>query len=174
MEYGDNDDIPFTDEALRNARVVKRRAVTRLPLVAQLDPNGSVYIKVKLRVNGKQIQKHLGKLTDTFTLSHAAAHAERLQQEYRSKFKDTERLVYVLRDIRNNLYKIGITLPAQLKGRLDHLACGNPYPLELVATFPGDWHVEQALHKRFQDAHFFREWFRPTPELRAWLKEIAS
>ncbi len=175
MESGDTDDIPFTDEALRSLVVTKTRAFVRLPLIATVSPNRSVYMRVKFIVNGKQIYKQLPQLSDTFTLADALQAAEEFRATLPpSRMKTLPRLVYVVRDVRSNFFKIGITDEKNLTDRLGTLATGNPYPLELVATIPGNWHVEQALHKRFHDAHFRNEWFRPTPELRAWIKEISA
>lgn len=59
--------------------------------------------------------------------------------------------------------KIGFS--RNLKGRLDMLSCGNPYPIKLLATIRGWKHIETDLHERFASARHRGEWFRKTPEL---------
>lgn len=53
--------------------------------------------------------------------------------------------------------KIGYsTTPLQ---RLETFAAWSPYPLEIAATYPGSFDLEQKLHAYFAISHSHREWF---------------
>jgi hypothetical protein len=59
--------------------------------------------------------------------------------------------------------KIGFSIrPAS---RAIDLACGNPYDLELVTSFPTALLPEKRLHQHFASSRLRGEWFSPTPEL---------
>lgn len=63
--------------------------------------------------------------------------------------------------------KIGCSQVPQ--DRLSALMTWSPYPLEILATLPGDETLERRFHAAFADAYSHREWFRPVPELIAML-----
>jgi hypothetical protein len=50
----------------------------------------------------------------------------------------------------------------------------NPYPLKVLATMEGGKQIESSLHDRFADAFHRGEWFRKTPELLAFIDQIAG
>lgn len=49
--------------------------------------------------------------------------------------------------------------------RLETLMAWSPFPLEIAATVPGSFNLEQLLHRRFLSAHLHREWFNPVADL---------
>lgn len=49
--------------------------------------------------------------------------------------------------------------------RLSDFACGSPYPLTLVATFPACLLPEKLLHERYSHLRMRGEWFSPDTEL---------
>ncbi len=55
--------------------------------------------------------------------------------------------------------------------RLDTLQCGNPDELYLLAVIPGDQVDEKNLHRRFRLDNTVGEWFAPSPELWALVRE---
>lgn len=64
--------------------------------------------------------------------------------------------------------KIGWT--KNFDSRLIRLQTGHPRPLKLLAALPGDKTVEAALHKQFKAYRLHGEWFRKSPEVRAFIK----
>lgn len=56
--------------------------------------------------------------------------------------------------------------------RLRGLQVGNPRPLCLVATMRGGKAAERELHARFKALHIRGEWYRPEPELIAFLESL--
>jgi hypothetical protein len=53
--------------------------------------------------------------------------------------------------------------------RLRALECQTPYPVRLIAAFPGGAHNERWLHARFLHLHHRDEWFRLGPDLLAFI-----
>jgi hypothetical protein len=78
--------------------------------------------------------------------------------------------VYFVRESGTGAIKIGMS--KQLSKRLSELARILPYAIDLLATIDGGREVEWALHNRFDHARIQREWFRPVPELLAYIDEI--
>ena len=78
--------------------------------------------------------------------------------------------VYFIQETETGAIKIGTT--KELQKRLQGLRSSNPNELKLIATISGDSRVERALHHRFDRAHIRGEWFRPVPELLAYISEI--
>jgi Meiotically up-regulated gene 113 len=68
--------------------------------------------------------------------------------------------------------KVGYT--GSVRARLTNLAMANPYPLKVLATMEGSKQTESSLHDRFADAFHRGEWFRKTPELLAFIDQIAG
>lgn len=62
----------------------------------------------------------------------------------------------------------------QLRNRLAELKTGNPYPLDLIATIPGDKILDAALRGRFAALHHQDEWFHLRDELEIYIKDIDS
>lgn len=68
--------------------------------------------------------------------------------------------------------KIGYT-SRNVFARLDVLQVGNPEPLKLLRSVPGTQDDEQQLHRRFSGLLVRGEWFRPEPELLAFIDGIS-
>jgi len=81
-------------------------------------------------------------------------------------------IVYFIRCGDSGPIKIGYTAKP-INGRLNGMQCGNPEPLHLLATMPGDRGLEQSLHELFAVHRQAREWFRATPELLWLIDELA-
>ena len=56
-------------------------------------------------------------------------------------------------------YKIGYTRSCKAESRIKGLQTGNPYPIELVATWPGSQNDEIRLHHKFFERWERGEWF---------------
>lgn len=67
--------------------------------------------------------------------------------------------VYLIYDIFNNAYKIGVT--KDINKRMKTLQTGNVSPLKLVWDFKTDYpyRLEGMLHKRLQNWREHNEWF---------------
>jgi len=67
-----------------------------------------------------------------------------------------------------NPIKIGTSanIPMRVKMILTH----NPYPAQLLASWPGSVLQERDVHRMFEDSRIAREWFRPTPELMGYIE----
>lgn len=68
--------------------------------------------------------------------------------------------------------KIGCSLAPQR--RVEDLMLWSPYPLELVATMPGGYDLEQRWHRRFAAHHSHHEWFHPSPDLIVAITAVKS
>lgn len=58
--------------------------------------------------------------------------------------------------------------------RLEAYMNWSPWPLEVVATVPGSFHLEWAFHAKFAHLHTHHEWFREDPELTATIDAIRA
>lgn len=58
--------------------------------------------------------------------------------------------------------------------RIKHMQTANPYQLQLLAKIPLEADAEEKLHLRFAAHQLIGEWFRPVPELLAYVREIAA
>jgi hypothetical protein len=67
------------------------------------------------------------------------------------------------------LVKIGFHGGTDVRDRLRELQTGCPSKLILLGTIPGGPETEADLHRRFAFAHAHGEWFRPAPELLAFI-----
>lgn len=77
--------------------------------------------------------------------------------------------VYFLRSGDEGPIKIGFTGTTP-NTRLAALQTGNPEPLRLIGAVPGTKTDESRLHTRFSAAWVQGEWFRPVPELLAFIE----
>lgn len=63
--------------------------------------------------------------------------------------------------------KIGVAV--DVRKRLSSLQTGNPAPLSLMASMPGDEKAERKLHKQFSADRLSGEWFDLSPALREYI-----
>lgn len=56
--------------------------------------------------------------------------------------------------------------------RLRAMQSGSAKPLTVLATFLTDNSIESELHRRFKAAHVKGEWYRPAPELLAFIERV--
>lgn len=75
--------------------------------------------------------------------------------------------VYVARG--QGAVKIGVALNPE--ARISSLQTGSPHSLKLVAQLPGDRALEADLHSRFSAHRIRGEWFKISPEIRAFIAE---
>ena len=63
-----------------------------------------------------------------------------------------------------------------MSARVREMTVATPHSLVVLATINGDHGIETILHKRFAHARIRRrgEWFRPVPELLAYIAEIKA
>lgn len=81
-----------------------------------------------------------------------------------------ESVVYFLRDPEDGQIKIGTSVdPAS---RIRGIRTMRGREVALVATIPGSHEVETGLHKRFAHCRGIGEWFRPEPDLLAFIATI--
>jgi hypothetical protein len=104
-----------------------------------------------------------------------AEEREVLQQRYVARLREQSSQIYFVLSVRMNLIKIGFTAQS-LALRLRELQTGSADELRLIATMPGDQEAEAQLHDRFlaSKVRTRSEWFHPTPQLLAFIKERAS
>jgi hypothetical protein len=75
-------------------------------------------------------------------------------------------VIYFIQDTAGNI-KIGHANNVQ--GRFRSLQTAHAHKLRLLATIPGSQFDERRLHKRFAAHRLGGEWFRPAPELLAFI-----
>jgi hypothetical protein len=68
--------------------------------------------------------------------------------------------------------KIGVT--TNITKRLIALQIGSATKIELIATIPGDFKTEKALHARFSSARAHGEWFNLSREILSFLEEVKA
>lgn len=77
---------------------------------------------------------------------------------------DTIRYVYFLRRIdKTGPVKIGCSVKPET--RLNEFSAWSPYPLEIAASVPGSFELEDNLHDCFFDLHSHYEWFLGSPRI---------
>lgn len=86
--------------------------------------------------------------------------------------REGKAVIYFVQDQSVHHIKIGFT-DGDPEGRLKALQTGSPTGLVLLLTIPGDRTKERELHERFAAARVHGEWFKPTPELLAFMLEQA-
>lgn len=80
--------------------------------------------------------------------------------------------VYFVQESGMMAIKIGVA--KDVDGRVREMAVGTPHLLVVLAVVNGDRRVEQSLHARFARARIRGEWFRPVPELLAYIEQIRT
>ncbi len=81
-------------------------------------------------------------------------------------------VVYFIQNTTSGHIKIGTT--KAMGSRLNTLQNASADPLLLMASMPGDHRHEAEIHDRFRSSRLHREWFAQTPELLAYIGEIAQ
>lgn len=62
----------------------------------------------------------------------------------------------------------------QPMSRIISLSTWCPFPMEILATVPGDFELERKVQNCFADLHTHREWFRPDPRLTSAIERIKA
>jgi hypothetical protein len=78
----------------------------------------------------------------------------------------TSRQVYFVSD---GGYAIKIGVGTNPESRLAGMQTGNAKKLKIVGLMRGSFELEGAIHRRFEASHIRGEWFKDTPELRAFI-----
>lgn len=115
-------------------------------------------------------------LFDTLVRSIVDARTKRNYQKLMASMRAPERTeathdsaAYFIQAEPGTLIKIGVsTNPAK---RFQSIRTGNPN-VRLLATMPGKRRDEQRLHLRFAKLRHKGEWFRPAPELLAFIDSL--
>jgi hypothetical protein len=79
-------------------------------------------------------------------------------------------VIYFMQGGKRGLIKIGFTA-GPVSARRRSLQCASPVRLNVLLTLPGDEPEEKALHARFAHLRRHGEWFRPGPDLLAFVAE---
>lgn len=95
--------------------------------------------------------------------------SKRVQPNRAKKYNRSNVQIYCIqiRDGHINPIKIGTS--ANIPMRLKMILCHQPYPVDLLVAWPGSVRDEREVHRMFKGSHIAREWFRPTPELLAYI-----
>jgi len=85
------------------------------------------------------------------------------------------KLIYFVKDTRGGEIRIGIARKRRLDIRLHQLQLGNPGELKLLGVIRARnaRALVRELHTTFSDAHVRGEWFKPAPELEAYIRSHA-
>ncbi len=77
-----------------------------------------------------------------------------------------------------SVIKIGCSI--QVEGRLRELGRQYGRPIKLLATMPGDYKTESAIHEQFANSRLPRigkgrlDWFYPTRDLVSFVKQLKA
>ncbi len=80
--------------------------------------------------------------------------------------------VYFLLSQSTGLIKIGFSKNPKARMRL--FQCGSGDRITLLASEPGAGVRERALHRQFRTARSHGEWFRPAPDLLAYIASLGG
>jgi hypothetical protein len=75
---------------------------------------------------------------------------------------------------------VGMTTPVKIgcsdmpMQRLAALSCWSPFPLEIVATIPGNFVLERNIHACLWDMHSHREWFNDDGRIAAIIDKLLA
>lgn len=83
-------------------------------------------------------------------------------------------MIYFIQDSARNHIKIGFTEADNAEVRRRALQTSNAAELKIIFTMPGDRKTEKELHEQFASSRECGEWFRPSPELLAYIVEGAG
>lgn len=79
--------------------------------------------------------------------------------------------IYFIKSDETKEIKIGYT-SGEVEKRLNSLQTGHPYKLQVLATMPGSRDDEKNLHERFASSRLSGEWFKPYPDLLAFIATV--
>lgn len=80
--------------------------------------------------------------------------------------------VYFMRQAGVDRGPVKIGCSHYLACRLDSLSVWSPVPLEVAASFGGDFSDERRLHSAFWSQHMHHEWFQWSPRLQAVIDAV--
>lgn len=80
---------------------------------------------------------------------------------------------FIQAECREKVVKIGWTKNS-VRDRLSHLRVGSPVPLKGIGVIPGTLGLEYEIQVRFHEACSHGEWYKPVPELLAYIRENAQ
>lgn len=75
------------------------------------------------------------------------------------KSYNSEDIIYIIRAINTNNFKVGKSNKSSLEKRLQAIKTGCPYPCEIYATFPGSYELETKIHSELSPFRTNGEWF---------------
>lgn len=73
-------------------------------------------------------------------------------------------------DTPDKFIKIGFATNVAI--RLSNVRVSSPYPIEVLAVIPGSEIFEAEIHQKFAAQRVQGEWFRPTPEILAFIETL--
>jgi hypothetical protein len=82
-------------------------------------------------------------------------------------------IYFVQADIVGHI-KIGFHGGTDVNDRIRELQTGCPSKLIVLGTLPGGLETEADLHRQFAFAHLHGEWFKPVPELLAFIGKLPA
>ena len=80
------------------------------------------------------------------------------------------KFVYFIEGVKSGNIKIGVSENPFF--RLGQLRTGSSEVLGLIGCCPGSTRDEARIHAKFADSRLSGEWFRPNPELLAFIKSV--
>jgi Meiotically up-regulated gene 113 len=101
-------------------------------------------------------------------LAEQLDHVTRLQAADILTTSRDRRAVYFVQAGRRGPIKIGLAKDATK--RVATLSGGHPVKLTIVGTTVGGRPMERFLHRRFATTRMNGEWFRPSRDLRRWIR----
>lgn len=108
----------------------------------------------------------------TYTKAEMESQADKLIDEFRSSRRVSPGAKPCVYFIRAGAGPIKIGFTTDIKRRLPGLQTSTPKRLRVLAVMPGRIGLERAMHQRFQEHRIAGEWFRPAPELLAFIKGL--
>lgn len=95
---------------------------------------------------------------------------QRLERLYAAKRVHVSSKVYFLKESGVGAIKIGTS--TNVDARMRAISSCTAHTLVLLATIDGGYEVESLVLELFRHARIRSEWFRPVPELLAYITEI--
>jgi hypothetical protein len=85
------------------------------------------------------------------------------------------KLVYFIQDTRGGEIKIGVARKGRLEKQVQRMQLGNPAELKLLGVIQARSAsaLERELRATYSQAHVRGEWFKPVPDLVAFIRSHA-